>query len=99
MRAAEAGGWVSLGFAGWMFYMSYIVIGALCPWCLTTDAAVLLVLFALIRHNALTGNPMISAKLAPPKKCIQQNYDVVVFVGVAVVICALILLKYGDRLV
>ena len=22
MRAAEAGGWVSLGFAGWMFYMS-----------------------------------------------------------------------------
>ena len=75
------------------------MIGALCPWCLATDAAVLLVLFALIRHNVLTGNPMLFAKLAPSKKCIQQNYDVVVFVGVAVAICALILLKYGDKLV
>ena len=99
MCAAEAGGWVSLGFAGWMFYMSYIVIGALCPWCLATDAAVLLVLFALIRHNVLTDSPMISAKLVPSKKCVQQNYDVVVFVAIAVAICALIVLKYGDKLV
>jgi len=57
------------------------------------------VLFALIRHNVLTGNPMISTKLAPSKKCVQQNYDVVVFVAIAVAICALIVLKYGDKLV
>ena len=99
MQAAQLGAVAGLLFAGWMFYMSYIVIGALCPWCLATDAAVLLVLFALIRHNVLTGNPMISTKLAPSKKCVQQNYDVVVFVAIAVVICALILLKYGDKLV
>ena len=37
MQAAQAGSVAGMVFAAWMFYMSYIEIGALCPWCLTLD--------------------------------------------------------------
>ena len=35
MQAAQLGAVAGLLFAGWMFYMSYVEIGVLCPWCLT----------------------------------------------------------------
>ena len=98
MRAAEAGAWLSLLLAGWMFYMSYVVIGSLCPWCLTTDVGVLIVLFAIIRHNTLSENPMISKKYVIPKRFIEQNYDIAALIGIIVIVSAMIIAKYGQSL-
>lgn len=55
MRAATAGAFVGLTFAGWMFYMSYVEIRILCPWCLTLDVGMVLVFFGLLNFVALDG--------------------------------------------
>lgn len=56
MIAAQ--GVYTLGFtlAVWLFYQSYFVIGALCPWCLTITVTTLLVWMSLTRINVLDGN-------------------------------------------
>ena len=98
MRSAEAGAWISLLFAGWMFYMSYHAIGALCPWCLTTDVGVLIVLFALLHYGALTGDVLISPLASKLKSASEQGYDLAAFIGVAVLVAVLILVKFGANL-
>lgn len=55
MRAAQYGVLAGLLFAGWMFYMSLSVIQVLCPWCLVTDVAMLLMVYGMTRHNVLSG--------------------------------------------
>lgn len=99
MKAAEGGAVVSLLFAAWMLYMSLSVIGALCPWCLTTDLGVLLIVFALIRYNASTDNLCIKGSAATRLKAVvRKNYDVVVLISVIVLVVATILAKYGSQL-
>lgn len=36
---------ISFVFAYWLFFQSYFVIGALCPWCLTITVTTTLVFF------------------------------------------------------
>jgi uncharacterized membrane protein len=58
--------WIMLGaqivysvgfvFAYWLFFQSYFVIGALCPWCLTVTVATTFVMFSITRINLLDNN-------------------------------------------
>lgn len=96
MRAAWAGAWAGVVFAGWMFYESFYVIQVLCPWCLTTDVAMLLIAYGLFRYNARENNLFIkSEKLAEFSR---KNYDLALIVLIFVSLSAAIIAKYGADL-
>ncbi len=99
MRAAFIGASLGLVFAGWMFYMSYVVIQALCPWCLLTDLSMLLIFFAMLRHNIKAGYTCLPKKAAKEaEKLVQQNYDRFALAVLIAVTLLLILVKYGEGL-
>lgn len=96
MRAAWWGAVAGLGFAGWMFYESFYVIQALCPWCLTTDLAMLLVAYGIFRHNAREKYfSIMRDKLAEFSR---KNYDLAATILIVVVLIAAIIVKYGNSL-
>jgi hypothetical protein len=99
LKAAQLGAIFSLLCLGWMFYMSYVVIGALCPWCLVMDVAFLLIVYALIRYNALTDNLCLKGRVEVfIKNIVQKNYDAFIFLSIAVLAISAIILKYGSQL-
>lgn len=51
MNSAMAVYAVGLGFAYWLFFQAYFVIGALCPWCLLITATTTTVFASLLRVN------------------------------------------------
>ena len=94
MQAAQAGAVVGMVFAIWMFYMSYIEIGALCPWCLTLDAGMTLIFFGLTRYNILRKN--ISWRGA--QKFGSGGYDALIAASVIVLVVVAIIAKFGGQL-
>ena len=94
MQAAQAGAVVGMVFAAWMFYMSYIEIGALCPWCLTLDAGMTLIFFGLTRYNILRKN--ISWRGA--QKFVSGGYDALIAASVIVLVVIAIIAKFGGQL-
>lgn len=99
MKAMQAGAIVSLLFSMWMFYMSYAVIQALCPWCLTTDIAVVMILVASIRYNALTDNLCIKGTAARAVRSgVVRQYDLVIAIGIIMLAVILIIAKFGAQL-
>ena len=94
MQAAQAGAIVGMVFAAWMFYMSYIEIGALCPWCLTLDAGMTLIFFGLTRYNILRKN--ISWRGA--QKFVSGGYDALIAASVIVLVVVAIIAKFGGQL-
>ena len=94
MQAAQAGAIVGMVFAAWMFYMSYIEIGALCPWCLTLDVGMTLIFFGLTRYNILRKN--ISWRGA--QKFVSGGYDALIAVSVIVLVVVAIIAKFGGQL-
>lgn len=94
MQAAQAGAVAGMVFAIWMFYMSYIEIGVLCPWCLTLDVGMTLILFGLTRYNILRKN--ISWRGA--QKFVSSGYDALIAVSVIVLVVVAIIAKFGGQL-
>ncbi len=94
MQAAQAGAIAGVVFATWMFYMSYIEIGALCPWCLTLDVGMTLIFFGLTRYNILRKN--ISWRGA--QKFVSGGYDALIAVSVIVLVVVVIIAKFGGQL-
>lgn len=94
MQAAQLGAVAGLLFAGWMFYMSYVEIGALCPWCLTLDVGMLLIIFGLTRYNILLKN--ISWRGA--RRFVDGGYDMFVTASLVVVVIVAIIAKFGGQL-
>ena len=94
MQAAQAGAVAGMVFAVWMFYMSYIEIGVLCPWCLTLDAGMTLIFFGLTRYNILRKN--ISWRGA--QKFVSGGYDALITVSVIVLVVVAIIAKFGGQL-
>ena len=92
MWGAQLGAVAGLLFAGWMFYMSYVEIGALCPWCLTLDAGMLLIFYGLTRHNVL--NKIIEHRGL--RRFVDQGYDTLVLASVAALVIMVILVKFGS---
>ena len=99
MQAAQIGAIVSTLFAGWMFYMRYVVIQALCPWCLTTDAATLVLLFSLIRYNAKNNTLCLGGIMRDRLvRAVEKDYDLFALLVVLVGIVIAIIAKYGNSL-
>jgi vitamin K epoxide reductase len=94
MQAAQAGAVAGMVFAAWMFYMSYIEIGALCPWCLILDVGMTLIFFGLTRYNILRKN--ISWRGA--QKFVSGGYDALITVSVIVLVVVAIIAKFGGQL-
>lgn len=100
MFGAQLGVIAGALFATWMFYMSYIIIGVLCPWCLAVDAAMLIILFAVTRYNIQHGNLYLSDHTqATAERFVAKGYDIVALISVVMLIVAAILLKYGSEIV
>ena len=94
MQAAQVGAIIGMIFAIWMFYMSYVEIGVLCPWCLTLDVGMLLIFGGMTRYNILTG--VIAGKKL--KKFAQNDYDIVLLVTIIALAVVMILTKFGEQL-
>ncbi len=94
MQAAQAGAIVGMVFAAWMFYMSYIEIGALCPWCLTLDVGMTMILFGLTRYNILRKN----ISWWGAQKFVSGGYDALIAVSVIVLVVVAIIAKFGGQL-
>ena len=94
MQAAQVGAVIGMIFAIWMFYMSYVEIGVLCPWCLTLDVGMLLIFGGMTRYNILTG--VIAGKKL--KKFAQNDYDIVLLVTIIALAVVMILTKFGEQL-
>ena len=94
MFAAQIGVSVGFIFALWMFYMSFVEIGVLCPWCLTLDVGMLLIFGGMTRYNILTG--VITGKKV--KKIVQNDYDIVLLMIIITLAVVMILAKFGEQL-
>ena len=94
MFAAQIGVSIGFIFALWMFYMSFVEIGVLCPWCLTLDVGMLLIFGGMTRYNILTG--VITGKKV--KKFVQNDYDIVLLMIIITLAVVMILAKFGDQL-
>ena len=94
MQAAQAGAVIGMIFAIWMFYMSYVEIGVLCPWCLTLDIGMLIIIFGLTRYNVLQKN--ISCRCV--QKIVGGGYDTLIVVSLVVAVIVAIIAKFGSQL-
>lgn len=96
---AQIGYTLGLGLALWLFYTSYAVIGALCPWCLLVTVTTLFVWFAMTRYNIREGNLYLSHNLSSAaKKFIARDYDKLVLFSLIALGAILIVVKYGSAL-
>ena len=99
MQLVQLGAIAGLVFAGWMFYMSYSVIGILCPWCLITDVAMIALFFGITRYNILSG--VLPIKKAAQKKLeafAKKDYDQPAMWSLLVLMVIAIVLKFGEQL-
>ncbi len=91
----------SLGFifAYYLFYTSFFIIGALCPWCLLVTATTTFVWFAITRYNIREGNLYLSKRWSErAHHFIAKDYDKLVLFTIVFVLIAAILIKYGTAL-
>lgn len=90
-----AQGIYSIGFlfAYWLFYQSYFVIGALCPWCLTITVTTTLVFMSLTRINILEGNfgESVKRRLEYP---LHVGADIAGTVIIIAILAAMVLARY-----
>lgn len=91
LRATWVGTIVGMIFAVWMFYASYVLIGALCPWCLTLDVGMLLIFFGTTRYMIQSG-VIGSSRM---RRWSRQGYDIMCTLSVFVLVLALIIIKFG----
>lgn len=86
-------------FALYLFYTSFFIIGALCPWCLTVTATTTFVWFAITRYNIRENNFYLSQKWSEvAHRFIERDYDKLVLFTIVFVLVVAILIKYGNAL-
>lgn len=99
MFAAQIGYTLGFIFALYLFYTSYVVIGALCPWCLLVTLTTTLVWFAITRYNIRENNLYFSKNLQKrAHQFIDKSYDKLTMWILIVALIAAIIIKYGDGL-
>lgn len=97
MFAAQIGYTFGFIFAWVLFYISFTVIQALCPWCLLVTLTTTLVWFAISRYNIREDNLFLSKKTSDNlKKFIDKDYDKLAMAVVIIAAVAAILAKYGS---
>lgn len=97
MFAAQIGYTFGFAFALALFYISFNIIQALCPWCLLVTLTTILVWFAITRYNIRENNLYLPKKLQKRLYAwIEKDYDKLVMWSLIVVLVAAILIKYGS---
>lgn len=93
MNSAQVVYAIGLGFAYWLFYEAYFVIGALCPWCLLITLTTTIVFFSMTHVNIREGNlgRALQTKLDYP---LRVGADVALAVLLIAVISAMVLYRY-----
>ncbi len=99
MFAAQIGYTLGLIFAWYLFYVSFVIIGALCPWCLLVTLTTTMVWFAITRYNIRENNLYLPKKAEKALKgFIGKDYDKFALATIVVLAIAAIIIKYGDGL-
>jgi uncharacterized membrane protein len=99
MFAAQIGYTLGFIFAWVLFYISFTVIQALCPWCLLVTLTTTLVWFAITRYNIREDNLFLPKGASTRLKgWIKKDYDKLVLWTLVAAAIAAIVLKYGDGL-
>lgn len=99
MFAAQIGYSLGFIFAWVLFYISFTVIQALCPWCLLVTLTTTLVWFAITRYNIRENNLYLPKQAnARLKEWIKKDYDKLVMWSIIAAAVAAIVVKYGDGL-
>jgi uncharacterized membrane protein len=99
MFAAQVGYTLGFLFALTLFYISYNIIGALCPWCLLVTATTTFVWFAITRYNIREENLYLSKRASRiAQKFVESDYDKLLLVGIVVLLLVLVIVKYGAHL-
>lgn len=99
MFAAQIGYTLGFIFAYYLFFMSYVVIGALCPWCLLVTATTTFVFFAITRYNIRESNLYLPKNISKRAQAfIKRDFDKLILFGLIFAIIAAILVKYGSTL-
>ncbi|MFD1507154.1 vitamin K epoxide reductase family protein [Georgenia yuyongxinii] len=90
---------LGLVFAYWLFAQSYLVIGALCPWCLLVTASTTTVFTSLLRVNILQNNFRLRPGThARAMSLLRTGVDYAAVVVVFVLLAAAIIVKYHNEL-
>ena len=99
MLSAQTVYFIGLAFAYWLFFQSYFVIGALCPWCLTITVTTTLVFASMTRINLLDNNFRLSASAYRWwAGWLRAGADVVGCLLIFAILAGMILVKYGSAL-
>lgn len=99
MFAAQIGYTLGFIFAWVLFYISFTIIQALCPWCLLVTLTTTLVWFAITRYNIRENNLYLPKGANERLKAwITKDYDKLVMWTLIVAAIAAIVVKYGDGL-
>lgn len=86
---------IGFGFAYWLFFQSYFVIGALCPWCLTVTVATTVVLFSITRINLLDNNLGLPQRANERvQKALRIGVDIGLLLMVLGILTAMVIVKY-----
>jgi uncharacterized membrane protein len=85
---------IGFGFAYWLFFQSYFVIGALCPWCLTITVTTTLVFFSITRVNILDSNLRFGRATSAVQTAVRGWADVYVMLAILAVLAAMVAVRY-----
>ena len=99
MLAAQIGYSLGFVFAWYLFYVSFFIIQAICPWCLLVTLTTTFVLFAITRYNIREDNLYLPKSLAKRAKTwIAKDYDKLLLASIIVIAIFAMIIKYGDSL-
>jgi len=94
MVTAQAFYSIGFVFAYWLFFQSYFVIGALCPWCLTITVTTTLVFFSITRVNILDGNLRFGRATPKFQSLVKGWVDVYVMIVILATLAAMVVVRY-----
>lgn len=99
MLSAQVVYFIGFAFAFWLFYQSYFVIGALCPWCLTITVTTTLVFVSMTRVNFLDNNFRLSADAyRTVSGWLRAGADTLGAIILFAILAGMIVIKYGSVL-
>ena len=96
---AQIGYTLGFAFALFLFFTSYFVIGALCPWCLLVTITTAFVWFSITRYNIRENNLYLPQKIQKSAlKFIERDFDKLALGILVATLIVAIFVKYGDSL-
>jgi uncharacterized membrane protein len=100
MAAAQGVYTIGLLFAYWLFAQSYLVIHALCPWCLLVTVSTTVVFMTLLHWNVMEDNLYLPRRVQRwAVSMVRIDADLYLTIAWIVLLAAAILWQYGYALI